>query len=127
MDSYCKATRMGVNMDKSSMLFNGFGRGIGKTNSPDFSYKLWALDQGVNYLGFNLKPNDYKFVDWLWLFKRIKAKISYQCHRWLSRGGKLVLMKSELVNIIAYWLSIAHIQKDPRQNQEEMFQLLIDR
>lgn len=81
----------------------------------------------MNYLGFNLKPNDYKFVDWLWLFKRIKTKISYQCHRWLSRGGKLVLMKSELVNIIAYWLSIAHIQKDPRQNQEEMFQLLIDR
>jgi hypothetical protein len=86
MDSYYKATRMGVNMDKSSMLFNGFGRGIGKTIAPTFP--IMSLDQGVNYLGFNLKPNDYKFVDWLWLFKRIKAKISYQCHRWLSRGGK---------------------------------------
>jgi len=63
------------------------------------------LDHGIKYMDSKLKPNDYKYADWLWLFDKIEARISIWCNRWLSPHGRLVLE-----SILVYWMmSIAHI------------------
>jgi hypothetical protein len=45
------------------------------------------------------------------MIKKIEDKINRWCHRWMSRGGRMVLVKSVLESIHVYWLSIAHIPK----------------
>jgi hypothetical protein len=37
-----------------------------------FPMRMEALDTRVKYLGFFLKPNNYKKGDWLWLIKKIE-------------------------------------------------------
>ena len=55
-------------------------------------YQQSNLENGVKYLTFYLKANDYKKRDWLNL-----------CfNRWLSKGGKLVLVKVVLEALPIY-------------------------
>jgi hypothetical protein len=77
--------------------------------------KIAPLDKGVKYLGFHLKPNDYKYVDCVFLIKKIEAKISCWCHGG-CRGGRLVLVKLVLESILVYWLSISYIPKGVLEN-----------
>jgi hypothetical protein len=65
LDIYCKATVMEVNMTKSLMLFNVLEEEVKMQVLNLFPMNYVELDQGVKYLGFKLKPNDYKYVDWL--------------------------------------------------------------
>jgi hypothetical protein len=65
----------------------------------------------LKYLGFNLKPNDYKKEDWLWLLKKLEKRLQIWSHRWLSRAGRLVLVKSILESIPVYWMSLSWILK----------------
>jgi hypothetical protein len=69
------------------------------------------LDQGLKYLGFHLKPNLYKKGDWQWLIAKVEKKINHWCNRWLSRGGRLVLVKVVLEAIPVYWISLAWVLK----------------
>jgi hypothetical protein len=62
-------------------------------------------------LGFFLKANCYTKVDWSWLLKKIEKMISNWCHRWLTLGGRFILVKSVLEIILVYWLSMANIPK----------------
>jgi hypothetical protein len=102
---------MEINLHKSCLLVNGLGDSLQRRLTHLFPMILESLAKGVKYLGFHLQPNDYKYVDWLWLVKKIEDRISCWCHRWLSREGRLVLVKSILESIHVYWLSIAHIPK----------------
>jgi hypothetical protein len=51
------------------------------------------VDDGIKYLGFNLKPNDYRKADWIWLLGKLEKRLHLWSHRWLSRAGRLVLVK----------------------------------
>lgn len=53
------------------------------------------MEEGIKYLGFKLKPNDYRKTDWMWLIVKIKKILNIWCHRWLSQVGILVLIKYE--------------------------------
>jgi hypothetical protein len=57
-------------MTKSSMLFNVLEKEVKMQFLNLFPMNSIELDQGVKYLGFKLKPNDYKYVDWLCLFNK---------------------------------------------------------
>ena len=56
------------------------------------------MAQEVKYL-FSLKTKDYHYDDYLWLYNKLEARISILCNRWLSRGGRLVLVKTVLKSI----------------------------
>jgi len=71
----------------------------------------FAFDEGLKYQGFNLKPNDYRKVEWMWLIARIEKRLTSWSHRWLSRVGQLVLIKSFLEAIYLFWMSVARIPK----------------
>jgi hypothetical protein len=69
------------------------------------------LDEGLKYLGFQLKPNDYRKFDWLWLIEKLEKILKVWSHRWLSWVGRLVLVKVVLEVIPVYWMSLAWIPK----------------
>jgi hypothetical protein len=58
-----------------------------------------------------LKPNDYRKEDWTWLLKKLEKRLISWSHRWLSRAGRLVLVKSVLEAIPVFWMSLSWIPK----------------
>eukprot|EP00253_Pinus_taeda_P030159 PITA_30159 len=49
--------------------------------------------------------------DWNWLIAKIEARISHWSYRWLSRAGRLTLIKSVLLAIPVYWAALTWIPK----------------
>ena len=64
-----------------------------------FFFPTSPVSKGFKYLGFSLKPNAYAFQDWLWLYKKIESRITLWADRFLSKGGRLVLLKVVLQSI----------------------------
>jgi hypothetical protein len=50
------------------------------------------------------------------MLKKIKAYISLWVKRCLSRGGRIVLLKSVLQSILFYWTSISKVPKGILKN-----------
>jgi hypothetical protein len=82
-------------------------------NSPSlkdlFLYSCKELTVGFKYLGYLLKPDSYKVEDWQWLFDKFETRINHWCNRWLSLGGRFVLIKAVLESQPVYWMALAHI------------------
>ena len=76
-----------------------------------FPYHIKDIDEGLKYLDLLLKTNDYWKKDWDWLVEKIEKIINLWCHRWISRVGRLVLIKSILESILVYWASLSWIPK----------------
>jgi hypothetical protein len=79
------------------------------------------LDQRMKYLGFFLKPNDYRVNDWHWLLQKVEKKIGHWTSRWLSLGGRLVLVNSVLQNMLVYWLCLAKVALNIIDNISQIF------
>jgi hypothetical protein len=45
------------------------------------------------------------------LVTKVEKKINHWCNWWLSRGGRLVLVKEILKAIPVYWISLAWVPK----------------
>ena len=69
------------------------------------------MGEGLKYIGFHLKPNSYSSQDWMWLYKKIEDRIGCWIYKFLSREGRLVLLKAVLQSISVYWATIAYIPK----------------
>ena len=98
-----------VSMRKSFFLYNQVKEEEPELLKSMFPTEFRPLNEGFNYLGYRLKPNSYRKVDWLWILKKVESKIQHWTHRWLSLGGRLVLIKSVLESIHVYWLSLAYV------------------
>eukprot|EP00253_Pinus_taeda_P015318 PITA_15318 len=70
-----------------------------------------ATGMQLNYGKSQLKPDAYKKEDWNWLIAKIEARISHWSFRWLSRAGRLTLLKSVLLAIPVYWAALTWIPK----------------
>ena len=86
-----------------------------------FPYTIKSMDEGFKYLGFVLKPNAYSFKDWMWLYRKIEGRIGCWTYKFLSRGGRLVLLKAILQSILVYWATIAYISKGILQKLRKKF------
>ena len=69
--------------------------------------KTW--DKAIKYHGCRVKPNKYLIKDWVWLVKKVEGGFHNRCYRWLSLGGRLILVKSMLTSILVYWFSLCKI------------------
>jgi len=76
-----------------------------------FPFPLTNFDMGFKYLGFHIKPNNYYKKDWMWLVTKLEKRIQVWIHKWLSRVGRLVLVKLVLEVIPVYWMSLEWIPK----------------
>jgi hypothetical protein len=66
------------------------------------------LNEGFRYLGFYLKLTNYRVEDWRWIIQKFERRIGLWCHRWLSLGGRYVLVKSVLESLPVFWLAVAN-------------------
>jgi hypothetical protein len=85
---------MQINMEKSCMLLNNISDGEASSFLSLIPAQRRNFDEGFKYLGFQLKPDNYKKGDWLWLICKVEARIYVWTNRLLSRGGRIVLIKS---------------------------------
>lgn len=58
-----------------------------------------VFEDGLMYLGYRLKASNYTIVDWMWLVAKIESIINRWNRCWLSRVGRLVLIKYVLEDI----------------------------
>jgi hypothetical protein len=65
-----------------------------------FVFYIDSIDNGMKYLGYQLKPNDYRVIDWLWFAKNIEERINCSCYMCLSLGGTLDFVKALLETIL---------------------------
>jgi len=72
-----------------------------------FPYCINPLDWGLKYLAFWIKPISQKVDDWVWLVTKMEKKLTIWSHRYLSRAGRLVLVKSILEATPVFWMALA--------------------
>jgi hypothetical protein len=111
LELFCSATGMMFSESKSSFMIVGLEANELTLIKQLLPFKFQLLDEGFKYLGFFLKPNSYLKSDWLWLLRKVEKRINSWCNRWLSLGGRFILVKSVLQNIPVFWLSLAKIPR----------------
>lgn len=107
---------MEISSDKSIFLHNELSDNVLEHIKGVLPFNMEPLDIGIKYLGYYLKLNNYGRVDWNWLIKKIEKKFDLWCYRWLSLGGRVVLIKYVLENIPLFWFFMAKIPKGILEN-----------
>eukprot|EP00253_Pinus_taeda_P010417 PITA_10417 len=110
-DLFLIATGMEINTRKSQICVADLARREIDSISNIFTFPIQPLDTPFKYLGFWLKPVAYKKEDWHWLTAKIEARINHWSFRWLSRAGRLTLLKSVLLAIPVYWAALTWVPK----------------
>jgi len=106
-----QATGMEINNQKSSITLSLLSMEDSLLITTRLPFRVFSLDEGLRYLGYQLKPNDYWKTDWGWLITKIEKRLKGWSHRWLSRVGRLLLIKAVLEAILVYLMSLAWIPK----------------
>ena len=81
---FSSATGMEINVGKSTLMIHGIDEEEIRHATTHFPYNRAMLDEGLKYLGFLLKPNNYLKRDWLWLIEKLEKRLHTWSHHWLS-------------------------------------------
>eukprot|EP00253_Pinus_taeda_P018177 PITA_18177 len=111
LDLFMKATGMQINYRKSQLITEGLNRLEKNQISSLLPFDVLSMENPFKYLGFLLKPNAYRKQDWNWLVAKIEARISHWSFKWLSRAGRLTLIKSVLLAMPVYWVALTWVLK----------------
>eukprot|EP00253_Pinus_taeda_P008342 PITA_08342 len=111
LDLFLKATGMQINSRKSQVSVADIDRRERTTLLNLFPFQYQPLDSPLKYLGFWLKLTAYKKEDWNWIIAKLEARISHWSFKWLSRAGRLTLIKSVLLAIPVYWAALTLVPK----------------
>ena len=84
---------MEINENKCAIYAVGIEHILDLGIGECFPFQYLDMSKGVKYIGFTLKHNFYGKVDWYCLLSKIEKHISFWCNKWLSRRGRLVLVK----------------------------------
>ena len=76
-----------------------------------FQVQSFSFDVGTRYLCYLINPNRYKAGDWLWLLQIFDRRIKHWCWHWLSLGGRLILARYVLVNLVVFWFFLCNVLK----------------
>ena len=93
LDLFSKATGMEINFGKSTLTTHLLRPEEEAELRRLFPIISAGLDEGLKYLGFSLKANLYRKQDWMWLVGKVEKRLMVWSHKWLSRAGRLVLVK----------------------------------
>lgn len=72
----------------------------------NFGVTITPLQNEIHYLGYNIKPCNYRNQDWRWLIDKYKQKLMKWTHKFLSLGGKYILVQAVLQQIYVYWAQL---------------------
>lgn len=110
LDLFLKAIGMSINAQKSSIAHEGLSSMDLDRIATSLPYEVLPMGDSLKYLGFPLN-SDSKNQDWNWLLSKIEKRINLWSYKWLSRTGRLVLIKSVLVAIPVYWIALTWVPK----------------
>lgn len=111
LNLFKSATGMVINFHKSSVPCHGLLDVDVRYMRGSLPIHVSDISEGIKYLGFFLKPNGYRKVDWKWLVGKLEKRLIMWSNKWLLRAGCLTLVKLVLEAIPVYWMSIAWISK----------------
>jgi hypothetical protein len=100
---------MEVNCQKLCFLELNIDQGLLHRTEATFNIQFSSIYDGMKYLDFYLKPNNYRVSEWKWMVQKIEKRIGNWSFRWLSMGGILILAKSKLQILSVYWLSLVKV------------------
>eukprot|EP00253_Pinus_taeda_P027166 PITA_27166 len=109
---FSSATGMTPNQLKSTITCARTSVQETQIGLQSFPYEVHPLDRGLKYLGFNLKPTCQRIADWVWLATKLEKRLSGWSFRYLSRAGRLVLIKSVLEATPVFWMALAWIPRN---------------
>jgi hypothetical protein len=109
LTSFCFVSGLEINATKSSFLTSNVQESIKLDLSELFGIGFLELEKGFTYLGYHLKSTRYTIKDWAWLIDKFNKKILNWKHRFLSMGGRYILIKAVLESLPVYWMALAHI------------------
>lgn len=106
---FSSASGLTINPSKSSAHFWG----LSPTELPPLQisipYTFIDLNEGFTYLGFQLRMGASTPSDWNWLVSHFEKRIAFWCNKWLSLGGRYVLVKSVLESLAVYWMTLERL------------------
>lgn len=105
------ATGVEINEEKSSISRANLSEEAFNYLEGFFHFPCSPMDDGVKYLGFFLKLNEYRKGDWKWLLRKTEKRIKVWSHKWLSRASRLVLVKVVLEAMPLYWMALTWIPR----------------
>ena len=76
---FCKVSGLTINSKKSTLLVNETLEAVLEEVKDMFQVEAYPFDVGTRYLGYFIKPNDYKDGDWLWLLQIFDKRIKLWC------------------------------------------------
>eukprot|EP00253_Pinus_taeda_P006367 PITA_06367 len=109
---FSAATGMLPNQLKSTITCARTSAQESRTALQAFPYSVHPLDRGLKYPGFNLKPTCQRIADWVWLVAKLEKRLTGWRYRYLSRDGRLVLIKSVLEATPVFWMALAWIPRN---------------
>jgi len=109
---FSSTTGMLSNQSKSTITFTRTSVHESQFAHRVFPYCIHPLDRGLKYLGFWLKPTCQRIADWVWLVTKLEKRLSIWSYRYLSRVGKLVLIKSILEATVVFWMALTWIPRN---------------
>lgn len=100
------ASGLRINASKSSFICQCDDANLRYFISGFFPFAQNGLEEGIKYLGFKIKPCSYEAADWNWLVLRVSRRINSWESRWLTLGGRLILVQSILQSLPVYWFTL---------------------
>jgi hypothetical protein len=77
MEVYYLATWMETNIRKYALYLHEVEAQVRNSLEHSFPFPSHDFNEGINYLGYNLKPNNHGKVDWMWLLSMIEKKSDF--------------------------------------------------
>ena len=74
---FSKATGMEINERKSTVTTHLLTLDETQAFARVFPFIQIDIDVGLKYLGFSLKPNDYRKMDWYWLIDKLEKLLKF--------------------------------------------------
>lgn len=125
LNLFCSATGMLISPGKSIFICNIQNNPVLTEVQNFLPFQATELDGGIKYLGYFIKPICYKIHDWRWLITKLEKRINLWLLKYLSLGGRLIMLKAVLSSLPAYWALLAKIpQVVLRKLNSLMFQFL---
>jgi hypothetical protein len=95
-----------INLSKTIVHYEGLSEAELTPLKELLPYSFIELSIRFKYLGYYLKTGASKNEDWFWLVTKMEKKIGLWCNKWLSLGGRFVLVKVVLESQPVYWMSL---------------------
>jgi hypothetical protein len=106
---FCSVSGLSINFSKSTVHYWGLSEAELSILKDSIPFSFFDLKEGFRYLGYQLKPGASSSADWSWLVAIFERRIGFWCNKWLSLGGRFILVKSVLESLVVYWMTLERI------------------